>query len=91
MSATPANDVQTPSAWNYAPNIQHFFELGIEKIKKNAKCNLVWGIIIKNILKNIKIISNLTNYPIGMDNMVLSNKIINRTTYQISQEACRHV
>ncbi len=34
MSATPANDVQTPPAWNYAPNIQHFFELSIKKQKK---------------------------------------------------------
>lgn len=70
MSATPANDVQTPPAWNYAPNIQHFFDIGIEKSKKNANCNLVWGIIIKNILKNIKIILNLTNYPIGIYNIV---------------------
>ena len=63
MSATPANDVQTPSAWNYAPNIQHFFELGIEKIKKNAKCNLVWGIIVKKHSQKHKIYIKFNKLP----------------------------
>ena len=36
MSATPANDAQTPSAWNCGAKVVNYFGLGKREYEKNA-------------------------------------------------------